>query len=90
MAVFVFPFLLMALFYCQEIMSSMLFKGMSKRAHGKNVNAISFNGVALPTKHRFYLCHLKQNKSETRSRTRTGMFTEKHKNIFTIFKSYSN
>ena len=87
MVVSIPPFSLAALFYCQEIMHSVLFKELSKRAHGKNTKALSFNAVVLPTKHRFYLCHLKQNKSGTSSRTRTGMLSKECNKISKLVNS---
>ena len=73
------PFSLAALFCCQEIMHSVLFKELGKRAHGKNTKALTFNAVGLPAKHKFYLCHLKQNKSGTSLKTRTGMLSKERK-----------
>ena len=41
----------------------MLFGKSSGKAQEKLIRLFSFYGIALPTKHRFYLCGLKQNKT---------------------------
>ena len=87
MVVLTSPFSLTALYYCQELMHSMLYKELSKWAYGTKAKVVTFNGVSLFTKCRFYLCHLKQIKSEARSKTRTGMLTKEHKKLFTLINS---
>ena len=57
----------------------MLFKELSKRAYGTEVKVVNFNEVSLPTRHKFYLCQLKQNKSGTASKTRSGVLSKEQK-----------